>query len=155
MGQFEEQLLNLSHNRSPDYNQCQCLWKAELKTKTNPDQCLFFSPWHFFWCPWHFSKKWPWHRKKARDNFGPKKVAVTLKWVPVTKIPKYARDTVFLAVTFLDISKKVPVTLKNVPVTFFAIFFSFYTRNDDLIIAISYFKAVLVWRQCRAHVMRW
>ena len=64
--------------------------------------------------------------------------------MPVTKIPKYARDTVFLAVTFLDISKKVPVTLKNVPVTFFAIFFSFYTRNDDLIIAISYFKAVLV-----------
>ena len=37
MGQFEEQLLNLSHNRSLDYNQCQCLPKAELKTKTNPN----------------------------------------------------------------------------------------------------------------------
>ena len=37
MGQFEEQLLNLSHNRTLDYNQCQCLPKAELKTKTNPN----------------------------------------------------------------------------------------------------------------------
>ena len=37
MGQFEEQLLNLSYNRSPDYNQRQCLLKAELKTKTNPN----------------------------------------------------------------------------------------------------------------------
>ena len=27
----------MSHNRSPDYNQCQCLPKAELKTKTNPN----------------------------------------------------------------------------------------------------------------------
>ena len=37
MGQFEEQLLNLSQNRTLDYNQCQCLPKAELKTKTNPN----------------------------------------------------------------------------------------------------------------------
>ena len=37
MGQFEEQLLNLSHNRSPAYNQCQFLPKAELNTKTDPN----------------------------------------------------------------------------------------------------------------------
>ena len=37
MGQFEEQILNLSHNLSPDYNQCQCLPKADLKIKTNPN----------------------------------------------------------------------------------------------------------------------
>ena len=29
--------LNLSNNPRPDYNQCQCLPKAELKTKTNPN----------------------------------------------------------------------------------------------------------------------
>ena len=36
MGQIEEQLLNLSHNRSLDYNQCQCLPKAELKKSDPP-----------------------------------------------------------------------------------------------------------------------
>ena len=36
MGKFEEQLLNLFHNRSLDNNQCQCLPKAELKTKNEP-----------------------------------------------------------------------------------------------------------------------
>ena len=37
MGQFDEQLLNLSHSRSLDYKQCQFLPKTELKTKVNPN----------------------------------------------------------------------------------------------------------------------
>ena len=48
MGQFEEQLLNLSHNRSRDNNQCQCLSKAELKTKTNPNSHKVVAVWVHF-----------------------------------------------------------------------------------------------------------
>ena len=99
---------------------------------------VFFSPWHFFGCPWQFSQKCPWHRKNARDNFGPKKVAVTFFWVAVTKIAKTCPWHEILAVTIFDIKIKVPVTLKNVPVTFFAIFFfSLSTRNYSLLKDIS------------------
>ena len=45
MGQFKEQLLNLSHYRSLDYDQCLCLPKAELKTKTNPNGHHFVAVW--------------------------------------------------------------------------------------------------------------
>ena len=93
---------------------------------------FFFSPWHFFLCPWQFSQKCPWHRKNARDNFGPKKVAVTFFWVPVTKIAKMCPWREILAVTNFDIKLKVPVTLKKVPVTFFAVFFS--TNSYSLLI---------------------
>ena len=39
----------MSHNRSPDYNQCQCLRKAELKTKTNPNGHHSVAAWFFFY----------------------------------------------------------------------------------------------------------
>ena len=93
---------------------------------------MFFTPWHFFLCPWHFSQKCPWHRKSARDNFGPKKVAVTFFWVPVTKIAKMCPWREILAVTNFDIKLKVPVTLKKVPVTFLLFFFS--TNSYSLLI---------------------
>ena len=57
MGQFEEQLLNLSHNLSVDYNQCQCLPKAELKTKTNPNGHHFCGRLGSFWFSTRFTKK--------------------------------------------------------------------------------------------------
>ena len=53
MGQFEEQLLNLSQYRIPDYNQYQCLSKAELETKTNPNGHQSGS----FWFSTRFTRK--------------------------------------------------------------------------------------------------
>ena len=53
MGQFEEEILNLSH--SLDYNQRQCLLKAELKTKNSTKRSAVV--WLSIWCSTQFTRK--------------------------------------------------------------------------------------------------
>ena len=109
---------------------------------------MFFSPWHFFLCPWQFSQKCPWHRKNARDNFGPKKVAVTFFWVAVTKNAKSCPWHEILAVTIFDIKIKVPVTLKNVPVTFLPFFSFLYQLEIIPYYKRSHYQWTAWWQWC-------
>ena len=121
--------------RSPETTHCTCqtgakrvaniFWtKFILPTVSGQSTSVsFFSPWNIFSWPWQFFQKCPWHRKNGRDIFWLKKVAVTLFWVPVKKIPKSTHDAGFKAMTFFDFGINAPVTLKIMPVTFLPFFF--------------------------------